>query len=79
MRGSLLNPNFMYLGREEVEIMNATLPKTTQKTRCPECSNYVSVKVHDNGATSGTCPICKATFYSKWHSPKERLIRVIKH
>ena len=57
----------------------ATLSKPKQKMKCPQCFNYVEVIPHKNGGVSGNCPICKVTFYSKEHSPKERLIKIIKH
>ena len=50
-----------------------------KKMKCPQCSNYVEVTPHSKGGVSGTCPICKVTFYSKEHSPKETLIKIIKH
>ncbi len=56
-----------------------TLTKPKPMMKCPQCSNYVEVKPHSSGGVSGNCPVCKVTFYSKEHSPRERLIRIIKH
>lgn len=58
---------------------NTNLSKPKQKMRCPQCSNYVEVTKYPKGGIYGNCPVCKVTFYSKEHPPKERLIRIIKH
>lgn len=50
----------------------------TQRMKCPECLNYMIAHIHDNGGMSGTCPVCKARVYSRQHTPKERLIRIVK-
>ena len=46
--------------------------------RCPNCHNSMTWKQHGNGAMSGTCPVCKSVIYSKQHTPKEKLIRIVK-
>ena len=48
------------------------------KMKCPECLNILNAIKHENGSISGKCPVCKIVFFSKQHSPKERLIRIIK-
>ena len=45
--------------------------------RCPNCHNKMSGKRHENNAVSGTCPVCKSAIYSKQHTPKEKLIRIV--
>ena len=54
-------------------------PANTIRMRCYECLNYLIATIHENGGISGCCPVCKATFYSKQHSAKEKHIRIIKH
>ena len=51
----------------------------TIKMKCYECLNFLIAYVHENGGISGTCPVCKATFFAKEHSKKEKLIRIIRH
>lgn len=53
-------------------------PLKTKRMKCYECLNYLTATVHENGGISGTCPVCKATFFAKEHSNKEKLIRIIK-
>jgi len=49
-----------------------------QKTiRCPSCSNYMKVDIHNNNSWSGQCKVCKAVVYGKQHRPRETLIKVI--
>lgn len=55
------------------------LPKAKRMMRCPQCGNYVVVTPRNKGGVFGNCPVCKVTFFSKEHSPKERLIKIIKH
>ena len=47
--------------------------------RCPNCFNFMNVKTYKNGAYKGICPVCKTVVYSREHSQKETLMRIIKH
>ena len=49
------------------------------RMRCIECSNFIMATVHPNGGMSAKCNFCKAVMYSKEHSVKERIIRIIRH
>ncbi len=60
-------------------MQTTTLKKQKPMMKCPQCSNYVEITPHPKGGVSGNCPICNVTFYSKEHSPRERLIKIIKH
>lgn len=50
----------------------------TLKMKCHNCLNIMVYNVHDNDCLSGQCPVCKAKIFSRQHSPKERLIRIVK-
>ena len=56
-----------------------TQPAKTIRMKCYECLNYLTANVHENGGISGTCPVCKTTFFAKQHSCKEKHIRIVKH
>lgn len=45
--------------------------------KCPECLNKMKVNYHKDGY-SGQCPVCKSVICSKQHTPKEKIIRIIK-
>ena len=49
-----------------------------RRIRCPDCLNYIKVKVDDTGFISGTCIVCKTRIDSKQCSDRERRIRIIK-
>ena len=51
----------------------------TKKMRCPECLNIMKANICENGAISGTCPVCKSAIYCKRHSIKETHIRIVRH
>ena len=68
---SLLNLTFILMG-EGGKIVDISVIM-----RCPNCHNKMSAKRHGNGAVSGTCPVCKSVIYSKQHTPKEKLIRIV--
>ena len=42
------------------------------------CFNFMNVKTYKNGAYKGICPVCKTVVYSREHSQKETLMRIIK-
>ena len=53
---------------------------TQEKTmRCPECLNFMKVKMCKAGTYSGKCPVCKASVFSKQHSAKERHIKIVRN
>ena len=66
---------------KEVESMdNAKIQKRKAITmKCPECLNFMTAYIHDNGGLKGNCSVCKATVFTKQHSDNEKLIRIIKH
>lgn len=49
----------------------------TKKVKCPECFNYMILTAHNNGY-SGQCSVCRSVIFSKQHTPKEKLIKIIK-
>ena len=69
---SLSNPNFKLMGKGG-KVVDSIL-----NMRCPNCHNTMSAKRHESGAISGTCPVCKSAIYAKQHTPKEKLIRIVK-
>lgn len=58
-------------------IIMSSIQTKTKNIRCPNCTNKMIANEHTNGALSGKCNVCKAIIYSKQHSSKERLIRII--
>ena len=59
-------------------MVNSNAIEKTLKMKCPECLNFMVAKVHNNGYSSGKCPVCKAMVITKQHSSKEKLIRILK-
>lgn len=45
---------------------------------CPECSNYITGRIQDNGIICGECPVCKSVVSSRQCSTKVKQIKVIK-
>lgn len=43
---------------------------------CPQCLRELNANVSKNGVTYGVCPVCKATFSSKFNTPKEKIIKI---
>lgn len=50
---------------------------STKRTKCPECGNYMTVSLHNNGSESGKCPVCKSVIYKKQPRPKEKIIKIV--
>ena len=50
----------------------------TLHRKCPNCLNVMIFTVHNNKCLSGRCPVCKSKIFSREHSSKERLIRIVK-
>lgn len=48
-----------------------------KRIRCLHCSNFMTVRVYEDGSSSGKCPVCKSLIFSKQHSPKEEHYRVV--
>lgn len=46
--------------------------------KCPNCLNKMTATKSRDGSLKGTCPVCRATIFSKEHT-KETLIRIVKH
>ena len=65
----------MYLGIGGQLIMVVS----TKKIKCPECLNYMNIKVNSNGTSSGHCSVCKSAIYSKQNTPKEKIIKITKN
>lgn len=49
------------------------------RIKCPECSNYMDATIQNSGGLAGKCYYCKSIIFSKQHSPKEKLIRIVKN
>jgi len=71
----------MSMKNKEVESMeNAKFKKCKTITiKCPECLNFMTAYLQENGGLKGNCSVCKSTIFSKQHSDNEKLIRIVKH
>lgn len=49
-----------------------------KRIKCPDCLNYMTVTINDNGEAKGCCKKCNAVIIAKQPSEKERLIRIVK-
>ncbi len=49
-----------------------------KRIKCPDCLNYMTVTVGDNGEAKGRCKKCNAVIITRQPSEKERLIRIVK-
>ena len=58
--------------------LNEATEKSQTKVRCPECLNFMLVKIAKAGNFAGRCTFCKSTVYSKQHSNRERHIRIVR-
>ena len=48
----------------------------TLTIKCPECFNFMSAVIHDNGNRTGKCEKCNSTIIEKRHSNK-KLIKIL--
>ncbi len=69
---SKLNILFAYLWEKEAYMSKV------KRIKCPDCLNYMTVTVNDNGEAKGCCKKCNAVIIAKQPSEKERLIRIVK-
>ena len=49
-----------------------------KRIKCPDCLNYMTVTINDNGDAKGHCKKCNAVIIEKKPSETERLIRIVK-
>ncbi|MGN1201345.1 MAG: hypothetical protein ACI4R8_03725 [Candidatus Caccovivens sp.] len=57
---------------------NSALSQKNVRIKCPACHNYMDAVALNDGSTKGQCGVCKCVIFSKQHTPKEQLIRIIK-
>ena len=55
-----------------------SLPNKEKTIKCPQCLNYMKVSECNNGAYKGMCSVCKSIIYSREHSKKETLLKIIR-
>ena len=58
--------------------MKSFAQEKSVRMRCPECSNFIDATVKEGNGLAGECPYCKSIIFSKQHSPREKLIRIVK-
>lgn len=54
------------------------MERKVRRIKCPDCLNYMTVTVHENGEAKGFCKKCNSTIIARRASEKERLIRIVK-
>jgi hypothetical protein len=59
--------------------METNVSSKKQKSKCPECSNYIDCEMSEHGILMGYCHVCKSVVSIKQNSPKEKIIRIRKN
>ena len=54
------------------------LSKKQNIIKCPNCLNCINLETCNNGASKGTCKVCKTIVFAKKHNNKETYMKIIR-
>lgn len=49
-----------------------------KRIKCPDCQNYMTVNINENGDAKGHCNKCNSVIITRSPSAKETVIKILK-